>query len=176
MSAAVFLDRDGTLNAPVVRDGRSYPPDRAADLALLDGVAGACAELSAAGLKLICITNQPDIARGTQDAGRVAAINARLRDLVALDDIEVCPHDDDDRCACRKPLPGMILRAAARHDIDLRRSVTVGDRWRDIEAGSNAGTHTVFIDWGYSERRPPSADLTVGDLKESVPWILKTTR
>lgn len=176
MSAAVFLDRDGTLNAAVVRDGLPYPPQSVADVAVLDGVADACARLSAAGLKLILITNQPDIARGTQDAAVVDAINVRLSELLALDDVVVCPHDDVDRCDCRKPLPGMILSAAERHDIDLRRSVTVGDRWRDIEAGRNAGTRTVFIDGGYAEKQPDSADLTVVDLKESVSWILETAR
>jgi D-glycero-D-manno-heptose 1,7-bisphosphate phosphatase len=146
-----------------------------AELELLPGVADACEQLSAAGLKLICITNQPDIARGTQDPVVVDAINARLRELIVLDDVEVCPHDDG-QCDCRKPLPGMILRAARRHDIDLTRSVTVGDRWRDVEAGRNAGTRTVFIDRGYAEKQPDPADLTVAGLQESIPWILRTAR
>jgi len=176
VTAAVFLDRDGTLNASVVRGGKPYPPGSVAELELLDGVAEACAELSAAGLKLICITNQPDIARGTQDAAVVDEINARLRELVHLDDVEICPHDDGDGCDCRKPSPGMITRAAARHGIDLSRSVTVGDRWRDVEAGRNAGTRTVFIDRGYDERPPDHPDLTVADLKESVAWILEKAR
>lgn len=176
MTAGVFLDRDGTLNASVVRDGKPYPPATPDELELLPGVAEACADLSAAGLKLICITNQPDIARGTTDRATVDAINDRLRELVVLDGLEVCPHDDPDGCDCRKPRPGMILRAATRHGIDLQRSVTVGDRWRDVDAGRNAGTYTVFIDRGYSERRPQRPDLTVDDLKESIPWILNATR
>jgi D-glycero-D-manno-heptose 1,7-bisphosphate phosphatase len=173
---AVFLDRDGVLNAAVVRDGRPHPPASEADVVVLDGVPEACRRLSGAGLKLICITNQPDIARGTQDPAVVAAINRRLAERLGLDEVVVCPHDDADDCACRKPRPGMILAAAARHDVDLARSVTVGDRWRDVEAGRSAGTRTVFIDQHYDERRPEHADLTVGDLKESVPWILRTAR
>lgn len=176
MTQAVFLDRDGTLNASIVRDGRPFPPDTVNELELLPGVVEACEALSAAAFKLIVITNQPDIARGTQDAAVVDAINARLRELVALDDIEVCPHVDADGCDCRKPDAGMILRAARRHDIDVETSVTVGDRWRDIEAGRRAGTHTVFIDAGYNERPPDRPDLTVANLLESVPWILRTAR
>jgi D-glycero-D-manno-heptose 1,7-bisphosphate phosphatase len=171
---AAFLDRDGTLNAPLVVNGRPYPPESAEELQLLPGVETACAELSAAGFRLICITNQPDIARGTQDPAFVATLNARLKELLGLDEVVTCPHDDADGCSCRKPKPGMILDSARRWDIDLSRSVTVGDRWRDIEAGRSAGTHTVFIDRGYSERAPAHPDLTVVDLKEAVPWIIAT--
>jgi D-glycero-D-manno-heptose 1,7-bisphosphate phosphatase len=176
MSAAVFLDRDGTLNAPVVRDGKPYPPSGVDEIELLDGVAEACRELAGAGLKLICVTNQPDIARGTQDRATVDAMNERVASLLNLDDVRVCPHDDSDGCDCRKPLPGMLVRAAQHHDVDLSRSVTVGDRWRDVAAGQNAGTRTVFIARGYAERQPEHPDLTVADLRESVPWILQTPR
>jgi D-glycero-D-manno-heptose 1,7-bisphosphate phosphatase len=170
----VFLDRDGVLNTPVVVDGRPYPPASPDELELLPGVAEACAELAAAGLSLIVVTNQPDIARGTQSAAAVDAINARLRELVAVDEVVVCPHDDADDCACRKPRPGMLVDAARRRDLALARSVTVGDRWRDIEAGRAAGTRTVFLDRSYTERAPDGPDLTVNELKESVTWIIET--
>jgi D-glycero-D-manno-heptose 1,7-bisphosphate phosphatase len=171
---AAFLDRDGTLNVPVVVDGRPYPPETADELELLPGVEAACEELSAAGFRLICITNQPDIARGTQDPRFVATLNARLKELLGLDEVVTCPHDDVDGCACRKPKPGMILDSARRWDVDLSRSVTVGDRWRDVEAGRSAGTRTVFIDRGYAEPPPEQPDLIVADLEEAVPWIIAT--
>jgi D-glycero-D-manno-heptose 1,7-bisphosphate phosphatase len=170
--AAVFLDRDGVLNEPVVRSGRPHPPDSAAELRVPAGVREACRELSDARLALICVTNQPDIARGTQDPATVAAINDHLRELLGLDEVVVCPHDDDDGCLCRKPRPGMILDAASRLQLDVSRSVTIGDRWRDIEAGRAAGTWTVFIDCGYNERQPDHPDLIVNGLKEAVPWII----
>jgi D-glycero-D-manno-heptose 1,7-bisphosphate phosphatase len=174
MSApAVFLDRDGVLNEPALRAGRPYPPTGADTLRLLPGVREACRDLSAAGLKLVCVTNQPDIARGAQDAATVATMNAHLQKLLALDDVVTCPHDDADGCECRKPRPGMILAAAERLDLDLSRSVTVGDRWRDVEAGRGAGTLTVFIDRGYLEQEPEKPDLTVGELKEAVGWIIE---
>jgi D-glycero-D-manno-heptose 1,7-bisphosphate phosphatase len=169
---AVFLDRDGVLNSPIVRSGRPYPPKRIDELRVLPGVPAACRDLATAGLTLVCVSNQPDIARGTLDFGTVAAINDELRELLRLDEVVVCPHDDQDGCACRKPLPGMILDAARRLDLDVSHSVTVGDRWRDVEAGRSAGTWTVLIDNGYKERQPDQPDLIVTDLKEAVPWIL----
>ncbi len=172
--AAVFLDRDGVLNAAEVRDGRPHPPADAAAVAVLPGAAAACRELAAAGLALIVITNQPDIARGTTSTAQVKAINDRLRAELPLDDVVVCPHDDADGCECRKPQPGMILAAARRWEIDLSRSVTVGDRWRDVAAGRAAGTRTVYLDRGYDEPSAEGQDLTVNQLQESVPWIIRT--
>lgn len=171
MTAAAFLDRDGVLIAARVVDGRPYPPE---DVVLLPGVAEACRALSGAGLKLIVVTNQPDVARGTVSLAAVEAINDRLRAALPLDEVVVCPHDDPDGCDCRKPRPGMITQAAARWDVDLERSVTVGDRWRDVEAGRCAGTRTVFVDRGYAERSPAQPDLTVSELEASVTWIIRT--
>lgn len=171
---AVFLDRDGVLNRAVVRGGQPYPPDDLASFEVPPGVAEACATLRGAGFLLIVVTNQPDIARGTRSREDVEALNRRLSELVPVDEIRVCPHDDRDRCECRKPSPGLLLAAAKERDIDLRRSVMVGDRWRDIETGERAGCWTVFVDYGYSERRPERPDLTVRSLGEAVPWILAT--
>lgn len=173
---AVFLDRDGVLNAARIVDGRPYPPDDVGEVTVLPGVESACRRLADAELALIMVTNQPDIARGTRDAATVAAINDHLRRRLRLDDVMVCPHDDADGCDCRKPRPGMILDAARRWQVNLRGSFTVGDRWRDIAAGKAAGTHTIFIDRHYDELAPPEPDLTVDELKESVAWIIETAK
>jgi D-glycero-D-manno-heptose 1,7-bisphosphate phosphatase len=170
----VFLDRDGVLNAALVSAGLPFPPRDEAELQLLPGVERACAQLADAGLVLIVVTNQPDIARGLVDPTAVDSLNKRLRESVALDDVIVCPHDDGDACECRKPKPGMLLEGASRWDIDLSRSVMVGDRWRDIEAGRAAGTRTVFVDRAYEEQAPENPDLTVNELHESVEWIIQT--
>jgi D-glycero-D-manno-heptose 1,7-bisphosphate phosphatase len=95
-----------------------------------------------------------------------------LRARLGLDDLRVCPHDDHDGCACRKPKPGLLLDAARVWSVDLTRSFMVGDRWRDIEAGRSAGCRTVFIDYGYDERRPTGPDLVVASLADAIPWIL----
>jgi D-glycero-D-manno-heptose 1,7-bisphosphate phosphatase len=168
----VFLDRDGVLNQAFVRDGRPRPPHHVEQLRLLPGVRDACEALRGAGYTLVCITNQPDIARGIADPAQVAAIHARLSEWLPLTEIVVCPHDDGDGCRCRKPLPGMILDSAQRLDLDLYRSVTVGDRWRDVAAGRSAATATVFVDRGYAEPRPAAPDLTVNELEEAVEWMI----
>lgn len=168
----MFLDRDGVLIRAFVRDDVPRPAASLDELELLPGVAEALASLRAAGFLLICVTNQPDIARGTVTAAEVDLLNDRVRELLGLDDVLTCPHDDVDDCDCRKPRPGLLLRAAARFDVDLTASVMVGDRWRDIEAGRAAGCRTVFVRHGYAERQPEDPDLVTGGLQAAVSWIL----
>jgi D-glycero-D-manno-heptose 1,7-bisphosphate phosphatase len=103
----------------------------------------------------------------------VEAINTALLSALPLQEMLVCYHDDQDGCACRKPLPGLLLQAAATHAIDLSASVMIGDRWKDVETGHRVGCATVLIDYGYSELRggrPP--DHTVHSLSEAAAWIL----
>ena len=176
MRRAVFLDRDGVINRAVLRDGKPYPPSTLADLRILAGVRDACRKLREAGFALILITNQPDIARGTINAAEVTQIHERLKTYLKLDDIQVCPHDDDSHCSCRKPQPGLLLDAARRWNIDLASSYVVGDRWRDVEAGQRAGCQTVFVDYGYRERRPDAPYLKVRSLLEAANWIVEIAR
>jgi D-glycero-D-manno-heptose 1,7-bisphosphate phosphatase len=169
---AVFLDRDGVILKAVVREGRPYPPATAQDAEILPGVEGALCRLAAAGYALIVVTNQPDVARGTQTREALDEIHAWLRRRLPLDDIRVCCHDDRDACGCRKPSPGLLTEAAAEGRIDLASSVMVGDRWRDVEAGRRAGCATVFIDHGYDERRPERPDAVAASLPDAADWIL----
>ncbi|TMC11764.1 MAG: HAD-IIIA family hydrolase [Chloroflexi bacterium] len=170
---AVLLDRDGVLNEPIVVDGTPRPPASLEALVVTGDTEVACRDLRRAGLLLIMVTNQPDVARGAQDRATVDAINLEVRRRVGLDDVLVCPHDDADGCACRKPAPGLILEAAARWGLDLAGSVVVGDRWRDVGAGRAAGCATVLIDRRYAERPAVGADLVAGSLRQAVPWIVR---
>lgn len=172
MRRAVFLDRDGVLNRAVVRDGKPYPPAGLEQFEILPGVVEACLTLRAAGFILVVVTNQPDVARGTQQREVVEAINEALRAQVLLDDIWVCYHDEPDGCTCRKPRSGLLLQAAQDWQIDLANSFMVGDRWRDIEAGRRAGCATVFIDYGYTEPQRSVPDCSVRSLAEAVDWIM----
>jgi len=170
LNRAVFLDRDGVLTRSVVRDGRPYPPASAAEAEVPAEVAPALRRLKAAGYRLIVATNQPDVARGRQRREVVEVINAGLFAQLPLDEIRVCYHDDDDRCECRKPEPGLLLQSPPH---DLPRSVMIGDRWRDIEAGRRAGVRaTVLIDRRYDEPCRVTPDLRVYSLSEAVDWIL----
>jgi D-glycero-D-manno-heptose 1,7-bisphosphate phosphatase len=173
--AAVFLDRDGVLNEAHVQGGVPMPPGSLEAFRILPGAAEACTAFSAAGLVLVVVTNQPDLSRGALTPADLEAMHERLRESLPLDDIVVCPHDDHDGCPCRKPRPGMILDAARRLDLDLNRSVCVGDRWRDVEAGRRAGVHTVHIDWGHGERLRSTPDAAFGSLLDAKDHVLKAT-
>ena len=175
MRRAVFLDRDGVLVAPVVRDGRAYSVSSVAELVVLDGAVEACERLRAAGFVLVVVTNQPEVARGTLAAAELEAMHRRLDAEVPVDAILCCMHDDRDGCSCRKPAPGMLVDAAARFGLDLARSYMVGDRWRDVAAGRSAGCTTVFVDASYDEPRPDDPDVVVADLAEACRWILADT-
>ena len=171
---AVFLDRDGVLNQAVLRDGKPYPPSGPSELVIVPDALECLQDLKQAGFLLIVVTNQPDIARGTQALSTVEAIHQALLQALPVDDFFLCAHDDSDDCDCRKPLPGLLLRAAEKHHINLARSFMVGDRWRDVEAGATAGCATVWIDYGYREKRAsvePSA--TVTSLRAATDWILR---
>jgi D-glycero-D-manno-heptose 1,7-bisphosphate phosphatase len=168
---AVFLDRDGTLNAAVVRGGKPYPPASAEDLIVLPGVASAVSDLRAAGYLAIVVTNQPDVATGKQSRSIVESINAQLRAAVPVDDIRVCYHSDADRCGCRKPKPGMLIAAAHDWGVDLSRSFMIGDRWRDVEAGRAAGCRTFLIEAGYDEERS-QPDFLIGSVEQACNIIL----
>lgn len=170
---AVFVDRDGVINRALVRNGRPFAPTSLDELEILPGVPEALHRLKRAGLPIIVVTNQPDVARGTQRLEVVEAINATLKAQLPIDEFRVCYHDDADRCDCRKPKPGLLTRAPL---YDLPRSVMVGDRWRDIDAGKNAGIGmTVLVDYQYDEALRSEPDVRVESLDESVPQILTFT-
>lgn len=172
MRRAVFLDRDGVINRAIVREGKPYPPADLAALEILPGVPEALRALHHAGLLLIVVTNQPDVARGTTPQHVVEAINSHLAATLPIDEFRTCYHDSGDGCDCRKPLPGALLHAARLHGIELGNSYMVGDRWRDIEAGQRAGCKTIFIDYGYDEKQPESVDYRVSTLGEAATIIL----
>jgi D-glycero-D-manno-heptose 1,7-bisphosphate phosphatase len=169
---AVFLDRDGVINRAFVRDGKPHPPERVEDLEVLAGVADALRKLRGAGFRLIVVTNQPDVARGTQTREAVEAMHVRLMSELPVDDVVTCYHDGD-ACDCRKPKPGALVDAAHRHGVELERSFMVGDRWRDIEAGQRAGCRCLFVDHGYSEQQPAGSFVRVTSLAAAAEWILE---
>lgn len=169
---AVFLDRDGVVNRAVVREGKPYPPQSVDELEILPGVPQALERLKAAGYALVVVTNQPDVARGTTSKQSVEAINTRLSQTLPIDEVRVCYHDDGDRCACRKPAPGLLLDPPT---YDVAASIMVGDRWRDVEAGHRAGCRaTILVDYGYDEANG-NPDHRVASLSEAADWILANT-
>ncbi|MBI3011635.1 MAG: HAD family hydrolase [Candidatus Omnitrophica bacterium] len=172
MKRAVFLDRDGVLNQAVVRDGKPYAPASLEELAIVPDAAEAITTLRQAGFLAIVVTNQPDVGRGLQRRETVEAMHQRLRAQLPIDDIRVCYHREEDACACRKPKPGMLRDAARDWDVDLSRSIMVGDRWRDIEAGKAAGCRTILVRSPWAEQQAQAPDAVVASLHEASRLIL----
>jgi D-glycero-D-manno-heptose 1,7-bisphosphate phosphatase len=169
-TAAVFLDRDGVLNRALVVNRRPGAPLTLEEFEILPGVGPELERLKAAGYALIVVTNQPDVARGRVSRETIEAMHARLAAELPIDEIRVCYHDKRDGCSCRKPAPGMLLDPP-NHAVE--RSVMIGDRWRDIEAGKRAGCRaTILLDYGYDERLPHEPDVRVRSLAEAVDCIL----
>ena len=159
---AIFLDRDGTLNAMVYDEthGLLDSPRRPEQVTLIAGAAGFMREARALGYKLVVVTNQPGLAKGTLTLSELEAVNARLAEFLAAegarwDALYFCPHHPTGgagvsspyvmECDCRKPKPGLLLRAAADLDLDLGASWLVGDGLNDIQAGNAAGCRTVLV-------------------------------
>ena len=143
-----ILDRDGTLIV-----GRHYLSDPA-DIELVEGAPAALRQLRASGYGLMVVTNQSAIGRGIFDLDQMDRIHRRLAELLAaenivLDGLYFCPHTPDDKCDCRKPNPGMVLRAVGELDVDLANSVVVGDNACDIELGRRLGLPTILVRTGY---------------------------
>jgi D-glycero-D-manno-heptose 1,7-bisphosphate phosphatase len=171
---AVFLDRDGVINRALERDAKPYPPANLAEFEILSEVPAACAKLKAAGFLLVVATNQPDVGRGTLEKSVVEKIHAHMLSQLPIDRVEVCFHagKGNSNCDCRKPKPGMLLRASHDLNIDLAQSWMVGDRWRDIDCGHDAGCKTIFIDRNYNEELKQQPDFRAKNLLEAAEIIL----
>lgn len=185
---AIFLDRDGVLN--IERDGILRPED----VELIPGAAAAVRAANDAGIPVICVTNQPFVAKGMLTWPTLLAVNAEIDHQLAraagahLDDIRICPHHPQRgwegevpelkiACTCRKPEAGMLLDAAAFHGIDLPASWMIGDRYCDIEAGRRAGARTILVQTGHngSDRAQFAVepDQILADVQGAIAFILK---
>lgn len=170
MKQAVFLDSDGVLNEAIINNGKPAAPTSLNQLVIPDEVLPALERLKAEGYLLICVTNKPDIERGLMTQADLDAIIKKLQEELPLDDIFICYKEGS---PCYKPNPGLLIEAAKKYKVDLLYSYMIGDRWRDIGAGQNAGCKTIWIDRGYQEQKPnPQANFTAHSLTEAVDWIL----
>jgi D-glycero-D-manno-heptose 1,7-bisphosphate phosphatase len=164
---AIFLDRDGVINRPLILAGKPYPPATLDEFEILPDVLRACQIFKELGFLLVIVTNQPDVGRGTLARNAVETIHRWILRQLPIDRIMTCFHGGsvfDDPCDCRKPQPGMLRQAADELNIDLGKSFMIGDRWRDVDCGFNAGCRTLFVDWGYEEKLKRQPDFRVGDL------------
>ncbi len=175
----VFLDRDGVINENRVDHVKSWK-----EFVFLPGALAALRWLNLAGFRIFVITNQAIVGRGIVSASVVEDIHTRMQVQVALHggqihDIRYCPHDDHEKCDCRKPNPGMVRDLAARWNVDLSRAYLVGDAWSDIAAGRALGIRSILVRTGRGtqqmmrpeiQRHPP--EHVAHDLLSAVAWIM----
>ncbi len=187
-SKAVFLDRDGTVNT---EEDFLSDPDK---LQLVKGAVEGLKILRDTGFTLVVVSNQSGVARGLFSEDDVARVNERLARLLSEEGVDVerfyhCPHHPEGtvpeysvQCECRKPSPGMLLRAADELGIDPAASYMVGDRARDLEAGRRAGARTVLVRTGYGPSALEEvlemklADFVADDLVQAACWIVAQDR
>jgi len=171
VNRAVFLDRDGVINHAIVREGKAYSPRTRDEFRIVEGAASAVRALQEAGFKVRVVTNQPDIARGLLSTADSDWMTDQVLAETHVDEVLVCPHDDHYGCACRKPKPGMLLEGAGKWGIDLAQSFMIGDGWKDMEAGKQAGCTCILIDAIYN--KDIGCDYRVKDLKSAAELIIK---
>jgi len=180
---AVFLDRDGTIAEEV---GYANHISR---FVVYPFAAAAIKRLNDAGMPVIVVTNQSGVARGFFPQSLVLEMHEKMAQELAaggahVDGMYYCPHIRDDGCSCRKPLPGMLEQAAREHDLEIRGSVLVSDRYNDIQMGHSAGCRTILVLSGYGRgeyqwnrpKWPRQPDHVVENLADAVEVILKEMR
>lgn len=179
--AAVFMDRDGTINEEV-----SFL-SRMEQLRLYPQTCEAIRLINRSGMKAVVVTNQSGIARGYFTEDFVRTVHDRINELLAaegarIDGFYVCPHHPvygqglyKKDCECRKPRPGLLLQAAREMNIDLARSYMVGDMLRDVETGKKVGAKGILVCTGYGPNivRTDMPAFVAEDILEAVQWILK---
>jgi D-glycero-D-manno-heptose 1,7-bisphosphate phosphatase len=177
---AVFIDRDGTISEEV-----GYL-NHISRFSLLSSAPGAIRRLNERGIPAIVVTNQSGVGRGYFPESLVRDVHEAMTAQLAaagarLDAIYYCPHVSSDLCACRKPSPGMLERAAGEHAIDLECSFVVGDRFGDIELGHRVGARGILVRTGYGEgeilyhlpKWKVRPDFIADDLAQATDWILE---
>ncbi len=169
---AVFLDRDGVIIKTKIKNGQPYAINSILEIELIDGVIDGLKLLKSFGFLLFIVTNQPDVGFGTQMKESVESIHRWLMDKLPLDEIAVCySRSEEDGGSRYKPSPEMLNELAHKFNTDLSQSFLIGDRWRDIGAGENAGCKTIFIDYSYEEPNPFTPTWTVPSFVKAIEII-----
>jgi D-glycero-D-manno-heptose 1,7-bisphosphate phosphatase len=192
LPSAILLDRDGVLTEPVLDPltGALESPLHPADVRLVEGAAKAVGMMLARGLPVVVVSNQPSAAKGTVALAQLWEVHDRTVELLAADGVtisgwEYCMHHPEgvvpeltQECDCRKPAPGLLLRALAALDVPAAEAWMVGDADRDVTAGKRAGCKTALIEHPGSEHRRTGGDeqpdVRAATLLEFVGWLLTT--
>jgi histidinol-phosphate phosphatase family protein len=174
MNKAVFLDRDGVINRKP--DDGCYAT-RWEDIEFLAGAADGIALLRRGGFRIIVVTNQRCVAKGLLTISELEALHERMQRHMAssgaiIDAFYYCPHASEPACDCRKPAPGMVIRASCAHHIELKASWVIGDSDTDIQAGKTAGCKTALIR-SHNAKLTDPPDISAGTLIEAAQQIMR---
>ena len=162
---AIFLDRDGVLiKAPLSKDRKPISIKNVEQITFINGIKKFCKTFKKKYL-LIIITNQPEFVRKKNSKKNIESINNYIKNKLNIDDIFTC-YLDDEKNINRKPNPGMLFEATKKHNINLKKSYFIGDRWRDVDAGNNSGCKTIFINRNYNEKLNTKPMFIVNKISE----------
>tara|TARA_E500000178_G_C16701989_1_gene608633 strand:+ start:190 stop:711 length:522 start_codon:yes stop_codon:yes gene_type:complete len=167
---AIFLDRDGVLNVPIIIKKKTYAPTNMYKFRLYPNVKKLCKKLKKKYL-LIVVTNQPDIKKGKLKIEELELMHTKLKNEINYDELYFCSSISK-TSFYRKPNPGMLLKAVKKFNINIEKSYLIGDRWSDIEAGKKIGCKTIFINRNYYEKKPKYPDFIVKSFSQAVRIIL----
>lgn len=180
LGSLLLLDRDGTLVYEA-----DYPKDPKR-VKFFPGVPAALRKLKKAGFTIAVVTNQSGVGRGIITWKQMRAVNARFLRLLALEKSPVdglywCPHHPKDRCACRKPKLGMVKQASRKLGVSWKRSISVGDRWSDVELGQKTGGIGILVKTGYGRDHTTAShgvkpDHTAKTFVQAARWIVSQTK
>jgi D-glycero-D-manno-heptose 1,7-bisphosphate phosphatase len=170
VNRAVFLDRDGVINQVIIRDGEVFSPRSREEFLFIEESVQAIKYLKKAGFIVIVVTNQPDIARKRLSSDDLQWMTGKIMEVTEVDDIVICYHDDSDACPCRKPKAGMLLESSKKWKVDLSRSFMIGDTWKDVKVGQNAGCIPILLDAPYN--KDVVCNLRVSSLTEALQIVL----
>jgi len=146
MKLGVFIERDGVLNRARIERRHQVSPLTLDEFQVQESVSPLLQRLKAAGFVLIVTTNQPGLSRGYQSRRELDLMHALLHRALPIDDVFVCPHDETDRCPCRKPRPGLLVEAGFKWHLDLDRSFVISDKWQDAEAAHLGGCTSLLLE------------------------------
>ena len=169
---AIFFDRDGVINKPIIKDNIPYAPRFLKDFSIYPNVFDIIVNLKAKSYLIIVVTNQKDVGAGITSQNILDKMHYKLKKELPIDDIKVCTCIDE--CDCYKPNPGMIIEAQKEWKLDIKKCYIIGDSWRDIGAGINAGCKTILIDRKYNMPILYKPDYIVTSLKEAESKILNS--
>ncbi|MFZ1082437.1 MAG: HAD-IIIA family hydrolase [Candidatus Kryptoniota bacterium] len=162
----IFFDRDGIVNEIIFRDGGAFSPLRLEEFKIRQEFVCFYRSIQRRGLDLFIVSNQPDIARGKLSEITLHAMTAVVESAFNFKEVLYCIHDDPDNCDCRKPKPGMIETMISRYNLKKEECLIVGDGWKDIAAGKNAGIKTAFLETRYNANTVVDSDFKIEKLED----------